>query len=118
MAIMISHRHMYAQFVDDDRGMTLASASTLLGGGGGNNAAVAQQLGERAAEAARGCGITRAVVDRGGYRYHGRVKAIVEAVRRGGVNCGLAPAGEEAAENAAKKPDRDASRGRGKKEEK
>lgn len=78
MAIMISNRHMYVQFIDDDRGVTLASASTI-GGNGAHNVAAAAALGRRAAEAALGKGIRTVVVDRGGFRFHGRVKAIVNA---------------------------------------
>jgi len=84
MAVMISNKHMYVQFIDDERGVTLASASTL-GADGGHNLAAATRLGQQAGASAVAAGIRRVVVDRGGYRFHGRVKAIVEAARQAGL---------------------------------
>lgn len=85
MAVMVSSRHMYVQFIDDDRGVTLASASTLSDQGGKRDTDAARALGQRAAEAALGNGIQRVVVDRGGFAFHGRVKAIVEAALEAGL---------------------------------
>jgi len=87
MAIMVSNKHMYVQFIDDARAVTLASASTL-GMDGGHNVATASRLGQTAAECASKAGVRRVVVDRGGYKYHGRVKAIVEAAKQAGLQTG------------------------------
>jgi large subunit ribosomal protein L18 len=85
-----SLQHIYAQIVDDTRGQTLVSASTLdkqvretLKSGG--NVAAAQVVGKVLAERAQAAGITRVVFDRGGYAYHGRVKALADALRAGGL---------------------------------
>ncbi len=84
MAICVTNQHMYVQFVDDDEACTLASASTL-GTDGTCNLESAKTLGEAAARAAVDRGIVRVVVDRGGFRYHGRVKEIVEAAVAAGL---------------------------------
>jgi large subunit ribosomal protein L18 len=83
-----SEKHIYAQIVDDDRGQTLVSASTLdkevrktLKTGG--NVAAAKAVGKVLAERARAAGLERVVFDRGGYAYHGRVKALADAAREG-----------------------------------
>ncbi len=85
-----SLNHIYAQIVDDERGMTLLSASTLdkeirktLKSGG--NIAAAKRVGQVLAERAKGVGISRVVFDRGGYAYHGRIKALADAAREGGL---------------------------------
>ena len=88
MSIMISDKHMCVQFIDDERAQTLASASTLGHHKGGKNVAAAQSIGHRAGERALEKGIRRMVVDRGGYKFHGRVKAIVDAVIEAGVSAG------------------------------
>ncbi len=85
-----SLHHIYAQIVDDSRGQTLVSASsrdkevrkTLQSGG---NVAAAKGVGQVLAERAKAAGIGRVVFDRGGYGYHGRVKALAEAAREGGL---------------------------------
>lgn len=85
-----SLKHVYAQIVDDVRGHTLVSASscdkgvrkTLKSGG---NVAAARVVGQALAERAKAAGITRVVFDRGGYAYHGRVKALAEEARRHGL---------------------------------
>ena len=87
MSIMASSRHLYVQFVDDDKGTTLAAVSTL-GSGAKPNMSAARALGRQAAEAALKKGIKRAIVDRGGFKFHGRVKAIVDAAREAGVAVG------------------------------
>lgn len=84
MAISCSNKHMYVQFIDDDRSTTLASVSTL-GDNSGNNVAAAQLLGRHAAESACSKGIQSVVVDRGGFKFHGRVKAIVDAAATAGL---------------------------------
>lgn len=85
-----SINHIYAQIVDDTRGQTLVSASsrdkevrkTLKSGG---NVAAAKVVGKVLAERAKTAGITRVVFDRSGYAYHGRVKALADAAREGGL---------------------------------
>lgn len=84
MAIMISNKHIYVQFIDDDRGVTLASASTA-GASSRVNVATAKLVGEKAGKAAQAKGITTAVVDRGGFKFHGRLKALVDAVNGAGI---------------------------------
>ena len=85
-----SASHIYAQVIDDDRGRTLASASTVdkeIRGqsGNGGNLAAAKVVGGRIAERAARLGIKRVVYDRGGYVFHGRVKALADAAREGGL---------------------------------
>jgi large subunit ribosomal protein L18 len=84
LALFVSNRHLCVQFIDDDAARTLASVSTV-GAQGRLNCAAAVELGRRAAETARGQGLSSVVVDRGGHKYHGRVKALVEALAAGGV---------------------------------
>jgi len=82
-----SARHMYCQLIDDIAGRTLCSASTLDKGfeGATGNAAAARKVGETVAERAQKLGITEVVFDRGGFIYHGRVKALAEGARGGGL---------------------------------
>lgn len=101
MAVYVSNSHMYVQFVDDDRQHTLASVSTI-GTESKVNLASATELGGRAAAAAREKGIELVVVDRGGFQYHGRVKAIVEAAVAGGISVSARKA--NVAETAKEKP--------------
>ena len=89
---MISDAHMYAQFIDDERGVTLAAASTL-GTNGANNLARARSFGRKAAGCALSKGIRNMVVDRGGYKFHGRLKAIVDSVIEAGVGAGKTATG-------------------------
>lgn len=84
MTIFVSNRYMYVQFIDDVAQTTLASASTLKGGLKCNLEGAAA-LGAAAAEAAKAKGITTVVVDRAGYKYHGRVKTIVESAIAAGL---------------------------------
>ena len=81
--------HIYAQVIDDAQGHTLASASTvdaaLKGAKNGGNIEGAQAVGRLIAERAKAAGIERVVFDRGGYLYHGRVKALADAAREGGL---------------------------------
>ena len=85
MAIFISNAHMYVQFVDDDAQRTLAFVSTLKMGAH-VNIETAAKLGAAAAEAALAKDIRKVVVDRGGFKYHGRVKAIVESAVQNGLS--------------------------------
>ena len=78
--------HIYAQVIDDQQGVTLVSASTLAAKvKTGGNLAAAKEVGKAVAELAVGKGIKKVVFDRGGYLYHGRVKALAEAARAAGL---------------------------------
>ena len=85
MSICVSNQHLYVQFIDDDAQCTLASASTA-GAKAAVNCAAARALGQTAAEAALAKGLSRVVVDRGGFRYHGRVRELVEAAVAAGLS--------------------------------
>jgi len=84
-----SLNHIYAQVIDDLEGVTLAAASTAQGKKGervtGGNVASAKTVGKRIAELAKQKGITKVVFDRGGYIYHGRIKALADAAREAGL---------------------------------
>lgn len=84
-----SLNHIYAQIIDDDRGITLVAASSLSpelrGKVTGGNVSGAAAVGKLVAEKAKAKGITKVVFDRAGYLYHGRVKALAEAARKGGL---------------------------------
>jgi len=89
LAIYRSLNHIYAQVIDDQLGVTLASASTTekdLRSATGGNIEAAKRVGREIAERTLAKGITRIVFDRGGYLYHGRVKALTDAVRAAGLN--------------------------------
>ena len=89
LAIYRSLNHIYAQVIDDENGKTLASASTVekdLRGGTGGNVEAAQRIGRTIAERAIAAGMNSVVFDRGGYLYHGRVRALTEAAREAGLN--------------------------------
>ena len=79
-----SLNNIYVQVIDDQQGVTLVSASTIKMKGGGNVAA-AREIGKAVAEAAVAKGIKRVVFDRGGYLYHGRIKALADAAREAGL---------------------------------
>ena len=83
MSICVTNKNMYVQFIEDDAGKTLASASSLKEKKA--NLEVAKNLGAAAAAAAAAAGITLVVVDRGGFKYTGRVAAIVEAAVAAGL---------------------------------
>ena len=87
LAVFRSIAHIYAQVIDDSRGQTLVSASSVDKSGktGGGNVAAAKAIGKLVAERAKEKGIKRVVFDRGGYLYHGRVKALAEAAREAGL---------------------------------
>jgi len=85
-----SLRHIYAQVVDDTQGVTLVSASTLdpevrPAVEGATKSEQARVVGQKVAERATAIGVTQVVFDRGGYKYHGRVKALAEASRKAGL---------------------------------
>ena len=88
LAVTRSARNIYAQLIDDVAGHTLASASTLEAGlrqAGGDKKATAHQVGTLLAERAAGAGISAAVLDRGGNAYHGRIAALTQGAREGGL---------------------------------
>ena len=86
LTVFRSNRHIYAQIIDDMSGHTLAAAgSNVEGVSGENPIAVGEAVGKLLAERATDAGIERCVFDRNGYRYHGRVKALAEGAREGGL---------------------------------
>ncbi|MDQ3957882.1 MAG: 50S ribosomal protein L18 [Actinomycetota bacterium] len=97
LAVFRSNRHIYAQVIDDEAGRTLAAASSLTapagsaGGPGGKTSngedpkARAKAVGVQVAEKAKAAGIERVTFDRGGFRYHGRVQALADGAREGGL---------------------------------
>jgi large subunit ribosomal protein L18 len=108
LAIYRSLNHIYAQVIDDRVGQTLVSASTTekdLRGNGGGNLDAARRVGQVIAERAIAKGIEQVVFDRGGYLYHGRVKALTDAARAAGLNKNEAVAEPEAEEPAAAAPE-------------
>jgi large subunit ribosomal protein L18 len=87
LSVFRSNRGIFAQLVDDDTGKTLAAASwTSLGAFQGGRIEQAAEVGRRLAAAARKAGVESVVFDRGGYLYHGRVKALAEGAREGGLS--------------------------------
>jgi len=103
LAVYRSLNHIYAQVVDDELGKTIVSASTTekdLRGATGGNLDAARRIGKAIAERALEKGIESVVFDRGGYLYHGRIKALTDAAREAGLNKNELEA--RAAEDAAK----------------
>ncbi len=78
-------KHIYAQIIDDAEGRTVASASTLGAKSSGANVDAAVKVGKDIAAAAKKAGVTTVVFDRGGFLFHGRVKALADAAREGGL---------------------------------
>lgn len=91
MSVRFTGQHIYVQFVDDEAGRTLASATSRMGKGAVPDPVVkanvdgAKRVGSLAALAAKAAGITEVVYDRSGARYHGKVKALADAAREGGL---------------------------------
>lgn len=88
LSVFRSNQQIYAQLIDDQAGQTVASASSLetdLGKDGKTPTETATLVGQRIAEKAKEAGIEAAIFDRNGYRYHGRVKAVAEGAREGGL---------------------------------
>jgi large subunit ribosomal protein L18 len=86
LAVFRSVKHIYAQLIDDTQGQTIAAAGSLeKSAGNGGNVAGAKAIGKLVAERAQEKGIKSVVFDRGGYHYHGRVKALAEAAREAGL---------------------------------
>jgi large subunit ribosomal protein L18 len=86
LAVFRSSNHIYAQVIDDDRGHTLASATSLDLKVSDTKTDVAKAVGGAVAKAAIAAGVTKVVFDRGGYKYHGRVKALADAARSEGLS--------------------------------
>ena len=89
LAVFRSLNHIYAQVIDDERAVTIASASTVekdLRGTTGGNLEAAQRVGRAIAERAIAAGVEQVVFDRGGFRFHGRIKSLVDAAREAGLN--------------------------------
>jgi|SRR5579885_1513637 large subunit ribosomal protein L18 len=87
LAVFRSLAHIYAQVIDDSKGVTLVSASSLDKSvkSNGGNVAAAKAIGKLVAERAKEKGIQKVVFDRGGYPYHGRIKALADAAREAGL---------------------------------
>ncbi|MGI8870067.1 MAG: 50S ribosomal protein L18 [Mycobacteriales bacterium] len=85
LAVTRSARHIFAQVIDDSRGVTIASASTYKLGDGGDKTAQARKVGEELAALAKSAGVTRVVFDRGGNAYQGRIAALADAAREAGL---------------------------------
>ena len=87
LAVFRSVAHIYAQVIDDSKGVTLVSASSVDKGGktNGGNVAAAKAIGKLVAERAKEKGVAQVVFDRGGYPYHGRIKALADAARAAGL---------------------------------
>lgn len=105
LAVYRSTNHIYAQVIDDTTGTTLASASSLekaFKGNTGGNVDAASAVGKLIAERAKGAGVSEVVFDRGGYVYHGRVKALIDASRESGLNQNGGGSEEPKAEASAK----------------
>ena len=85
LAVYRSNRHLYAQVIDDFAGRTIVAASTLSDGDGGGPKEKAKAVGAAIAARAKEAGITKVTFDRGGFMYHGRVQAVAEGARDGGL---------------------------------
>ena len=85
LAVYRSNRYIYAQLIDDYAGRTLVSVSSLQDDGAGDRTSQAKAVGEAIAARAKEAGITRVTFDRGGFQYHGRVRAVAEGAREGGL---------------------------------
>jgi large subunit ribosomal protein L18 len=88
LSVFRSSKHIYAQVIDDVKGLTVASASSMekdVRGKTGANVEAAKAVGKRVAERATAKGVKEVQFDRGGYLYHGRIKALADAAREGGL---------------------------------
>jgi large subunit ribosomal protein L18 len=85
LSVFRSNRHIYAQLVDDATGRTIAAASDREAGAGGKKADQAKAVGTLLAQRAKEAGVETAIFDRGGRLYHGRVQALAEGAREGGL---------------------------------
>jgi len=120
LAIYRSLNHIYAQVIDDRLGQTLVSASTTekdLGVNSGGNLDAARRIGQVIAERAIAKGIEQVVFDRGGYLYHGRIKALTDAARAAGLNKNEAVAEPEPEAEPEAKPEPSEKKSKKKKNE-
>lgn len=85
LAVYRSNRHVYAQLIDDFTGRTLVSASSLTDGTGSDPKARARAVGKALAGRAKDAGVTQVSFDRGGFQFHGRVEAVADGAREGGL---------------------------------
>jgi large subunit ribosomal protein L18 len=85
LAVFRSINHVYAQVIDDGAGRTVAAASTVDLKAKGNGMAQAQEVGKAIAQKAKAAGVSQVVFDRGGFLYHGRIKALADAAREAGL---------------------------------
>ena len=85
LAVYRSNRHIYAQVIDDSAGRTVAAASTLTAAEGKDPKEQAKAVGKAVAAAAKSAGVTAVTFDRGGFMYHGRVQAVADGAREGGL---------------------------------
>ena len=88
VSVFKSNKHIFAQLVDDNSGKTIVSGKIVSSGKSkikGNKTEKAAEIGKLLAEKAKAAGITEVVFDRGGYKYHGRVKALADGLRQGGL---------------------------------
>jgi large subunit ribosomal protein L18 len=86
LAVYRSNRQIYTQVIDDFAGRTLASASSLTVGNATDRKSTAKAVGAAVAEKAKAAGVTTVSFDRGGFKYHGRVQALAEGAREGGLD--------------------------------
>lgn len=86
LSVFRSSKHIYAQIIDDSKGLTVAEANSKTLASSGDKSAQAKAVGQALAEKAKAAGVEKVVFDRGGYRYHGRIKALAEGAREGGLN--------------------------------
>jgi large subunit ribosomal protein L18 len=86
LAVFRSNRHVYAQVIDDTAGRTLAAASTLKDAQGDDPKARAKAVGAALAKRAKEAGVSQVSFDRGGFLYHGRIQAVAEGAREGGLD--------------------------------
>jgi large subunit ribosomal protein L18 len=120
LAVYRSLNHIYAQIIDDDNAQTLASASTTeksLGVAKGGNVEAAKRVGQAIAERALAAGIESVVFDRGGYLYHGRVRALTDAARAAGLNKNEVVEAETAEAEKAEAAEAESPKAKGKQKE-
>lgn len=86
LTVFRSSKHIYAQLIDDNKGLTVAEANSKTLAAAGDKTTQAKAVGLALAEKAKAAGIEKVVFDRGAYRYHGRIKALAEGAREGGLS--------------------------------
>lgn len=86
LSVFKSNKAIYAQIIDDEKGHTIVAASSKEIGNEGVNIKTAKEVGKKIAEKAGSSGVQQVVFDRGGYLYHGKIKALADGAREGGLN--------------------------------